>query len=79
MREIMRVLAPGGVLALTTPNADYPLMWDPINKVLESTMGFHVQHGPLAGIWANHVRLYTSNKSRASSRMLAWSWKTLGI
>ena len=59
MREIVRVLAPGGVLALTTPNADYPLAWDPINKVLERVADTHIQHGPLAGIWANHVRLYS--------------------
>ncbi len=57
--ELYRVLAPGGVLALTTPNADYPLAWDPINKLLEATLDTHIQTGPLAGIWANHVRLYT--------------------
>lgn len=59
MAEIARVLAPGGIVALTTPNADYPLAWDPVNKILEATLGTHVQHGPLAGIWANHVRLYS--------------------
>lgn len=59
MREITRVLAPGGILALTTPNADYPLSWDPVNKVLETVFGTHIQQGPLAGIWANHVRLYS--------------------
>ncbi len=59
MQEITRVLAPGGILALTTPNADYPLAWDPVNKTLERTLGTHIQHGPLAGIWANHVRLYS--------------------
>jgi hypothetical protein len=26
----------------------------------------HVQHGPLAGIWANHVRLYTAEQLRSS-------------
>lgn len=59
LAELYRVLAPGGVLALTTPHADYPLLWDPINKILEATTGRHIQTGPLAGIWANHVRLYT--------------------
>jgi len=57
--ELYRVLAPGGALALTTPNADYPFLWDPINKTLETAFGTHIQTGPLAGIWANHVRLYT--------------------
>lgn len=59
MAELYRVLAPGGVMALTTPNADYPMLWDPINKVLEATVGRPIRTGPLAGIWANHVRLYT--------------------
>lgn len=59
VREVARVLAPGAAVALTTPNADYPFAWDPINKVLEATLRTHIQTGPLAGIWANHVRLYT--------------------
>ena len=59
MAELFRVLAPGGDLAVTTPNANYPLLWDPINKVLESAGRSPIHTGPLAGIWANHVRLYT--------------------
>jgi len=59
LAELHRVLAPGGALALTTPNADYPFWWDPINKTLEAALDTHIRTGPLAGIWANHVRLYT--------------------
>ncbi len=58
LTEVARVLAAGGVLALTVPHANYPFWWDPINKSLEHFLGRHIQHGPLAGIWANHVRLY---------------------
>ncbi len=65
LREIVRVMAPGGVLALTVPNADYPFWWDPINKSLERLVGRHIQHGPLAGIWANHVRLYSPERLTA--------------
>jgi ubiquinone/menaquinone biosynthesis C-methylase UbiE len=58
LREVRRVLKPGGVAAITVPNADYPFLWDPINWTLERTLHTHIQRGPLAGIWANHVRLY---------------------
>lgn len=59
LTEVYRVLKPGGVVAITVPNANYPFWWDPINKTLETLFNTHIQHGPLAGIWANHVRLYT--------------------
>ncbi len=59
LKEVWRVLKPGGVVAITVPNANYPFWWDPINKTLETVFKTHIQHGLLAGIWANHVRLYT--------------------
>ncbi len=65
LREVYRVLKPGGVVAITVPNANYPFLWDPINKTLETLFGVHIQHGPLAGIWANHVRLYERDRLRA--------------
>jgi hypothetical protein len=60
------MLKPGGVVAITVPNANYPFWWDPINKTLESVFHIHIGKGPLAGIWANHVRLYTAEKLRSS-------------
>jgi ubiquinone/menaquinone biosynthesis C-methylase UbiE len=68
LREVYRVLKPGGVVAITVPNANYPFLWDPINKTLESLFGVHIQHGPLAGIWANHVRLYERDQLAAAVR-----------
>lgn len=59
LKEVYRVLKPGGVVAITVPHANYPFWWDPINKTLETVFHTHIQNGPLAGIWANHVRLYT--------------------
>lgn len=58
LEEIKRVLKPGGLVYLTVPNHNYPFWWDPINKTLETLFHTHIQNGPLAGIWANHQRLY---------------------
>jgi SAM-dependent methyltransferase len=66
LREVFRVLKPGGVVAITVPNANYPFWWDPINKTLETVFKTHIGAGPLAGIWANHVRLYTREQLRES-------------
>jgi SAM-dependent methyltransferase len=66
LKEVIRVLKPGGVVAVTVPNANYPFWWDPINRTLEDVFHTHIQNGPLAGIWANHVRLYTAEQLRAS-------------
>jgi ubiquinone/menaquinone biosynthesis C-methylase UbiE len=66
LKEVYRVLKPGGVLAITVPNANYPFWWDPINKTLETVFDTKIRRGPLAGIWANHVRLYTLKELRTA-------------
>ena len=67
LREIRRVLKPGGLALITVPHADYPFWWDPINKTLETLFGTHIGRGPLAGIWAFHVRLYTPEQLRQAA------------
>ena len=64
LREAHRVLRPGGVVAITVPHANYPFLWDPVNKVLERLFGTHLPKEPLwlGGIWADHYRLYTPTR-----------------
>lgn len=64
LREVMRVIKPGGLIVITVPNANYPFWWDPVNKSLETIFHTHIRSGVLAGIWANHVRLYTPGQLR---------------
>lgn len=53
LSELYRVLKPGGILAVTVPNAEYPALWDPISWTLER-LGIR----PRSGIWNMHLRLY---------------------
>ncbi len=67
LKEAFRVVKPGGVVAITVPHANYPFWWDPINKTLETLFNTHIQRGVFAGIWANHVRLYTREQLREAA------------
>jgi 2-polyprenyl-3-methyl-5-hydroxy-6-metoxy-1,4-benzoquinol methylase len=55
MREMSRVLKPGGLLTMTVPNAEYPFTFDPVNYVLKVAGGRHLPFG----MWGfGHRRLY---------------------
>ena len=62
MSEVARVLRPGGVCAITVPNADYPVLWDPLNYTRERLGLGHFKDEPLSGIWTDHERLYTKRE-----------------
>lgn len=58
LKEVKRVLKRGGTLAVTVPNHNYPLLWDPVNWILEHFFRTHVKTGFWAGLWNQHLRLY---------------------
>jgi glycosyltransferase involved in cell wall biosynthesis/2-polyprenyl-3-methyl-5-hydroxy-6-metoxy-1,4-benzoquinol methylase len=60
LHEVARVLRPGGVLAISVPNARYPFLWDPISAVRRIFGRPPLVRGPIVGIWTNHRRLYTA-------------------
>ncbi len=66
LRQLAAAVRPGGRIAITVPNDRYPFWWDPLNWMLERATGRPIRRGPLAGIWAGHLRLYTAGGLRAA-------------
>lgn len=58
LRRVAAVVRPGGLVAITVPSARFPFWWDPVNWLLERIAARPIRSGPLAGIWAGHLRLY---------------------
>ncbi len=64
IREMRRVVRKGGKAVVTVPVKNYPFWWDPANWILERLTGRHLPANIwwLAGIWADHVRLYSERE-----------------
>lgn len=62
--ELRRVLKTNRKLIITVPNLHFPFLWDPINYLLMKFFKTHVNKNIwwLAGIWADHERLYSLEK-----------------
>ncbi len=58
IKELMRVLKPAGTLAISVPNKNFPLFWDPLNWILMRGFGSHVPKEIhwLAGISPDYAR-----------------------
>lgn len=61
VKELYRVLKKGKTLMVTVPNLNFPFLWDPLNWLLMRTFKTHINKNIwwLAGIFADHERLYT--------------------
>lgn len=75
LQEIKRVIKRNGLFILSVPVKNYPIMWDPLNWLLEKLTGRHVSKDIwwLAGIWADHVRLY--NEDELTHKLSIAGWK----
>ncbi len=67
LKKIHSLLAQDGRLVITVPHHQFPFTWDPINFFLMKFFETHIDKDIwwLAGIWADHERLYQLSELKA--------------
>lgn len=77
LAELRRVLKEDGTLLITVPNHNFPFLWDPINWLLMKLLHTHIDKNIwwLAGIWADHNRLYSEEDITRVLRKNGFSWQ----
>lgn len=65
MKDVRRVLKKDGKILLSVPHINYPFFWDPVNWVLQRIFKTHIESGFWAGIWNQHLRLYSRENLRS--------------
>lgn len=79
LSEIHRVVKKKGKVLISVPNKHYPFLWDPLNFILERLFKKHIPSNIwwLAGIWADHVRLYDEKELLLKTQNAQLSIETL--
>lgn len=75
LKSLYKITKKGGTVIISVPHKKYPFLWDPLNWTLEKFFNTHVHKDIwwLAGIWADHERLYTVDQITSAAKKAGWS------